>query len=585
MADFDEPPRPPHALSDRLSNGSKVAKSNARTTSQNGPRARSLPHIKDIIADAVPEISRSDTLNALLSRAEGYIASSRTAGEFARPDVAYKDYLRGYEIVVSYIPTHTDYGFTGDNNHAWKTRYSNVVRKLKEMDPLIADLRRMIEYDNAQSGVRPNSVSQRSAPGFDTGFGMPKVSNPGPGPVQPPTARRDSPSIGGIPESLQIGRQRPPVQPKPQGLASRPISSGGDDLSNRFSRLRTTSNGANHDMTKAAEHQNGAIDGGYPKSRPNGPREMQSPLGPSVPPKLPLATNFSLPKPPSPAYSPSRASVTPLHASQARAPGDTSRTPVEKRPTYYNQPITSVQLQRARDMNPYRPTTPNGSAIISKHKSSELPFEQSIRAEQLAEYMRRYNVLLIDVRAREFFDEGHIFHTSILCIEPISLKEGTSAEELGERLVLSPENEYNLFERLNEFDLVVYYDTSTSSTRYLQGPPTQSKTPALRALYDTLYEFNHDRPLRDGRPPALLQGGLDAWVDLMGTNSLASSRTAAMLGSTSRRAPPINCETTHGQREFSRRGQEETNARVSPAQRRRGTGMADKSAERGSGYD
>ena len=537
MADFDEPPRPPHALSDRLSNPASITKSNARTTSQNGPRARSLPHIKDIIADAVPEISRTDTLNALLSKAEGYIASSRTAGEFARPDIAYKDYLRGYEVVVSYVPTHPDYGFTGDNNHAWKTRYSSVVRRLKEMEPLIADLRRMIEYDNTQSGVRPNSLGQRSAPVFDTGFGIAKTSNPGPGAVQPLTARRDSPGAGAIPESLQIGRQRPPVHPKPQGLSSRPLSSGGDDLSNRFNRLRPTSNGTSHNIPKLEEHQNGAIDTTHPKSRPNGPREMQSPVGPSVPPKLPLTTtNFSLPKPPSPTYSPSRASVTPLHASQARVSGDASRAPVEKRPTYYNQPITSVQVQRVRDMNPYRPTTPNGSAIVSKHKSSELPFVHSIRAEQLAEYMRRYNVLLIDVRAREHFDEGHIFHTSILCIEPISLKEGTSAEELGERLVLSPENEYNLFERLNEFDLVVYYDTSTASTRYLQGPPTQSKTPALRALYDTLYEFNHDRPLRDGRPPALLQGGLDAWVDLMGTNSLASSKTAAMLGSTSRRA-------------------------------------------------
>lgn len=151
--------------------------------------------------------------------------------------------------------------------------------------------------------------------------------------------------------------------------------------------------------------------------------------------------------------------------------------------------------------------------------------------------MRQYNVLVIDVRPREQFDNGHIYAKSIICIEPVALKENVSAEELEERLVVSPEHEQSLFERRNEFDLVVYYDQNTASVSYLAGSPVGTSAPHLRALYDTLYEFNEYKPLKDGRPPALLVGGLDAWVDLVGPQSLATSSTAAVMGSIQAKQP------------------------------------------------
>ena len=501
-----------------------------------GPRPRSLPHIKDIQAAAVPEIPQDAGLNALLAKAEDYIQSARRAGEFSRPEIAYKDYLRGSEIAVAYIPRHHDYGFTYDNVAGWSKRQSTLMRSIKEMEPLVKDLRLIIEDDNARTGVRPNSAIGATPKVYDTGFGMPNASSAPPG---LPLSGRTSPTSR-LPASLQVGRQRPPVHPKREGLTSNPLQPPADDLSQRFSRLRASGNAPDLKMPNVEDYQNGVtsnLTNGYPSTRPNGPRDMKSPSSaPSVPPKLPLATmNFNMPKPPSPAYSPSKISTTPVEPRQNRASADSNRSAIEKRPTYYNQPITSAQLQRTRDENPYRPRTPNGTAIVSKNNSSDLPMDTSITAEKLAGHLRRYNVLLIDVRERHLFDEGHVFHSSILCIEPVSLREGVSAEELEERLVVSPDNEQTLFERRNEFDIVVYYDNNTNSTRYLSGPPTGSKTPALRALYDTLYEFNHYKPLRDGRPPALLLGGLDAWVDLMGSNSLQTSKTAATLGSTLRR--------------------------------------------------
>lgn len=146
-------------------------------------------------------------------------------------------------------------------------------------------------------------------------------------------------------------------------------------------------------------------------------------------------------------------------------------------------------------------------------------------------------MLLIDVRSRDQFDNGHVYAKSILCIEPVVLKENVSAEELEERLVVSPEYEQALFEKRNEFDLVVYYDQSTDSVSYLAGSPVGTSAPHLRALHDTLYEFNAYKPLKAGRPPALLLGGLDAWIDLLGQQSLATSSTAAIMGSLQTKRP------------------------------------------------
>ena len=138
----------------------------------------------------------------------------------------------------------------------------------------------------------------------------------------------------------------------------------------------------------------------------------------------------------------------------------------------------------------------------------------SIAAPELYERLQTSNVLLIDVRSREDYDQGHIFASSILCVEPLGLRAGLSAEELEERLVISPDIELALFERRDELDLGVYYDRKTSSAGFLTGPPAGTEADALRALHDTLYEFNAYKPLR--RPPVMLKGGLVAWAELVG---------------------------------------------------------------------
>ncbi|KKK21611.1 hypothetical protein ARAM_004129 [Aspergillus rambellii] len=345
------------------------------------------------------------------------------------------------------------------------------------------------------------------------------------------------------------------LQAKPQRYSTPP-----DALAQRFARLKTTSpptNGFNstheglNDTTQRYNENQSPIPSSYtspepshgsilnsPPRRPLGPRSMGSPHNvPTLPPKIPI--NTALPRAPDPAYSP-------IWTVPSQPPSNPPRTSTEIcRPINprYSQLANSPRGSPSRndlDDNPYRSRTPNGIHVMKEPSSSaDLPHNSTIGAQDLLEYLRRYNILLIDVRPRDDYDGGHIYAKSIICIEPVALKENVSAEELEERLVVSPEYEQALFERRNEFDMIVYYDQSTSSNSYLAGPPVGTTAPHLRALYDTLYEFNAYKPLKDGRPPALLLGGLDAWIDLLGQQSLATSSTAAVIASIQPKRPVV----------------------------------------------
>lgn len=341
--------------------------------------------------------------------------------------------------------------------------------------------------------------------------------------------------------------------PDPQVQAKRFSVPAGDALAERFSRLKTSqardasiSSVASSTVQSTASQFSAYTANtpttthgspyGSPPRRPLGPRSMGSSSHvPSVPPKLPL--NTSMPRAPDPAYSPIYTVPTQPPPNPPRTSTESTRSFNQRYSQFTNSPRGSPS--RSLDDHPYRSRTPNGvnSRRETRSDSPDLPYNTHITAENLMDYLRKFNVLVIDVRPRDQFDNGHIYAKSIICIEPVVLKENVSAEELEERLVVSPEYEQTLFERRNEFDLVVYYDQKTASVSYLAGSPVGTSAPHLRALHDTLYEFNEYKPLKAGRPPALLLGGLDAWIDLLGQQSLATSSTAAVMGSLQAKKP------------------------------------------------
>ena len=441
----------------------------------------------------------------------------------------------------------------------------------------------VIVEDNRKSGVRPSDQSSLSRPsssysdrsqlsnGHQRPLSMPETPSttnrptdelflPSPqlsGPYQPQpqaasTPQKDRPVVRPKPLGLQAGSNS-------RGVSPRPTSE--DALAERFSQLRVQRKNV---PAKPTEGQRNALhnavempspteytpscsedsssnfyipqqSGGQPSpGKPSGPRDMQlstlppPPKLPPPPPKIPLnlVTETQLPRAPSPAYNPSKSVVKanmPTLSRKRSIIGTDSQSPQSVK-------RLSAQLSSATT---YSPSTRSSVSIegvpLAQTLSTEIRHKTSISAPELYEHLQTSNVLLIDVRGREEYDQGHVFAKSIMCVEPLGLKPGLSAEELEERLIVSPEFELSLFERRDDFDLVVYYDQKTSSTGFLTGPPTGTDADALRALHDTLYEFNAYKPLR--KPPIMLKGGLVAWAELVGPQALVTSNTAALVGS------------------------------------------------------
>jgi ubiquitin carboxyl-terminal hydrolase 8 len=96
------------------------------------------------------------------------------------------------------------------------------------------------------------------------------------------------------------------------------------------------------------------------------------------------------------------------------------------------------------------------------------------------------------------------------------MRNGISASEIAETMVLAPGAEQVNFDKRHEFDLIVFYDRN--STRIGWKKDNQ----AVQGLYNALVHFDFDGE-NTARPPKLLEGGLEAWTSVMGDNSLATT--------------------------------------------------------------
>lgn len=454
------------------------------------------------------------------------------------PDKAYIQYLRASEITINLIPHHPAYRTTAVQRPDWYKEFADLMKAVRTKQGTMDAIKQAIIEDNLASNMQPTGAFASPSP--EQHFAVPRGrENRGSG---TDSVRMPSPK--------QYQRMPDP------NVHSPPSSITSDDiLAQRFAKLKASPPANQHDMRLSTSgprsptmgsaeqtplHPSNVSVGAHdspPPRRPMGPRGMGSSSSlPTIPPKVPL--NTTLPRAPDPAYSPIFTAPPKSTSNPPRSSSDSTRSGNPRYSQYSSSPRVSPS-RGGFDENPYRSMTPNGlnSARETRSSSPDLPYSTTISAQSLLENLRKYNILLIDVRPRDQYDNGHVYAKSIICIEPVVLKENVSAEELEERLVVSPEHEQVLFEKRNEYDLVVYYDQSASSVSYLAGSPVGTSAPHLRALYDTLYEFNAYKPLKAGRPPALLLGGLDAWIDLLGQQSLATSSTAAVMSSLQARKP------------------------------------------------
>ncbi|KAH8704956.1 putative ubiquitin C-terminal hydrolase [Talaromyces proteolyticus] len=527
--------------------------SNGKPLPSTGGRRARYPYIKDLQDQAARlEVDEKSPIIHLLSIATETLQASQTLIDQGDIGTAYVQFLRASEITLNTIPRHEGFGVLAVDHPELYKQFSNLMLSIGQKQSTMDAIKQRIIEDNLASNTSPMNSVVNGGIQVQSHKAVNLQISAGPLRMPSPT---DFQANGKLPQSNGATR--------PNGRRS----TTDDILAQRFARLQTSQNlsPANQYVTNQANSipttspPSSTLSNHYPQTsapftentmntlsstgalRPLGPRAIGSSQHAPVPPRKQVLDTSTVPMPraPSPAYSPIWS--VPSQPPPSNPPRTSSESSRATNPRYsqLSGSRLSSPSRYSEDDNPYRSRTPNGIHLAHENKSTskDLPYNTTIRAQQLLEYMRKYNVLVIDVRSRDHYDSGHIYATSIICIEPVVLKENVSAEELEERLVVSPDHEQSLFERRNEFDLVVYYDQNTDSVSYLAGSPVGTTAPHLRALYDTLYEFNAYKPLKDGRPPALLVGGLDAWVDLVGSQSLATSSTAAVMGSLQAKRP------------------------------------------------
>lgn len=519
----------------------------------NGNADRPYEHIQDLQSRAQEGFSDHDPPAKLLGTAAASLQQAEMLLNSRRPDLAFVEYLRAYEIAIDFIPR-SGKMLDMDLDQGWDRQYKLVKNTLIQWNAQYMSIKSIIENNNKRSQVLPKGYQAKINHTRSQSESQRNYATKAPYPQS--NAEYQSPNASGT------RKVKPSVSPKPEALHGRAISHGAnalngssrtnprDALSDRFAQLRMGSSAGRIDTSRpdsrgstssvhsspilmpAASDWNGTYSFDGPSKsngmngKPSGPRGMPN-GGPLLPAKLPLDTSFAaaMPKAPSPTYSPARNMHTtgnvapPRHSARSLASSEYRRSSTASS-------VASVRAPNGlRDNGDYFPQTgPDDGRTESatSMKQSQSAKETRCSTERLFDYLPRFSVLLIDVRPRADFDQGHIYSQNVMCIEPMSLQSGMSAEQLQESLILSPDSEQTLFDDRHLFDLVVYYDANTQSDRYLSNPTSDRET-KLKYLHEALYDFNQEKPL--SQPPMLLIGGIDAWIDLVGQQALASSNT------------------------------------------------------------
>ncbi|KAK9238044.1 hypothetical protein V1525DRAFT_402285 [Lipomyces kononenkoae] len=190
-----------------------------------------------------------------------------------------------------------------------------------------------------------------------------------------------------------------------------------------------------------------------------------------------------------------------------------------------NNGTQPAPTSRLHPLPPSVPPPPPPTNHIKPHRPYNFPRALTVTAADLATYIHEVpdQILLLDIRPREQYDEGHIYSSNIVNIDPIVLRANQTSADLEDALILSPAKEQEIFSRRHKFELIIYYNQSSRTNSNLGGV-SDGQQVALHNLIDTIYERETVKCLK--RQPCLLVGGIDAWVDYCGRNSLVTTRTA-----------------------------------------------------------
>ncbi|KAJ7019793.1 ubiquitin carboxyl-terminal hydrolase 4 [Mycena alexandri] len=199
----------------------------------------------------------------------------------------------------------------------------------------------------------------------------------------------------------------------------------------------------------------------------------------------------------------------------------------------------------SRPASPTKPQIPLKPSGLSSHASSSpkaaLPNSGTAFPKDLQNYLRDYNVLLLDVRNRVDFDKAHIRVEAVVCVEPVVLmRSGLTAVGLEDSMFNAPTNETTMFKNRDKFDLIVLYDQSSQSL----GPASSPMSTLVRLISEQAFT----KLLK--RMPMMLVGGFDAWRKDIGESEIGGAQATSLpsrttpLNGYSGLPPPISFSTS-----------------------------------------
>lgn len=507
------------------------AMANHGVLAETRPHGLPLPHVDDITAYP-RDIDTNQSIKRLLEIAEMSLRSAETSRDFKRPGTALKEYIKASYICVVTVKNHRDYptlqGGWGDLTR----KHNSLLKRIGALHPTYEQIKQDIKADNLRTGAAPN--------------GLKLIALPHTGGAPTSSAAHCDTNIGKVQQNRQSlpplsfnGKAKPAVQPKPEALHGNALGNGHarssssvdisrDTIALRLAALRGPQSSPGQDP-RIKTHS-------IVPSKPAGPRSMP----PSGKSKISVDSSVStLPRMPDAIYSPVRGTVSEEAAKLpsstprglfSRTGSSTSVTSSLNTPTQqsFGDSFHSPKSTTASKFPDQRPLE-LASASSSPRPSLDISTGETITTERLYGLMKaKLSILILDIRARDEFDEGHIMSTSTICIEPeILMRENLTCDQISESLILAPDQEQALFDKRNEYDLVVVY---THNAEAIPRLPRNQSDAALVSIFRALVHLNYGRELRQS--PRLLEGGVEAWIDLLGPSALQS--TSASSANTAR---------------------------------------------------
>ncbi|KAI1118369.1 hypothetical protein F5Y14DRAFT_260632 [Nemania sp. NC0429] len=502
------------------------------------PRKEPFSHIDDIVSVGV-DLDPHATLRKVLEAGDAHMQQAITFRTFGRPDLALQEYIRAFTIAVDRVPKHKDYPSLKSDRGDLSRIYHALKVKITTNGVAYDEIKEMIKEDNLRSGVRPtkfvskssenmllnlpvvpaNTPSRQTTDNSDNRHSrrMDGASRNGPGsghPLDSDSQLHDNPSPG--------RKAKPAIHPKPQALhgnSIKPVShNASPDLATRFAKLRDAQESRNTSSSPLP-------------AKPTGPRAMP------LPHRTPVSVRTSLPampKIPDAVYSPARGTVT---SEAANLPSSTSRGMFSRTNSIVSVPGVSSRASmesvvKVSNREQFVTAHTYGDPRASSASNLRIPTGDLITVKELLQCMEdasassNIRILIIDVRDRQLYDEGHIMSQATICLDPpILARQNISASEIVDSMILAPTSEKIALERCDETDLIVLYDQDSESLP--QRITSNIQEMVLFNLQQALVHYSFPKQL--SHTPKLLVGGLDAWVDEMGIQSLQASKTQTIV--------------------------------------------------------